>query len=88
MSFFLGGGGHASTGVKLYDIRYALYGHSPRSNTNICSRHSLDSPYLVFRGSETEAASAHLKGTLVLSLTEPLTIKHLKLTLNGISRVS
>ncbi|EED23327.1 carbon catabolite repression protein CreD, putative [Talaromyces stipitatus ATCC 10500] len=47
----------------------------------------LDDPYVVFRGSEHEAASAHLRGTLVLCLSEPLTIKHLKLTLIGMSRI-
>ncbi|OKL56332.1 putative HECT-type ubiquitin ligase-interacting protein creD [Talaromyces atroroseus] len=47
----------------------------------------LDDQYVVFRGGEHEAASAHLRGTLVLCLSEPLTIKHLKLTLTGMSRV-
>ncbi|KKY17494.1 putative carbon catabolite repression protein [Phaeomoniella chlamydospora] len=47
----------------------------------------LDSPYVVFRGGESEAASAHLKGSVVCCVTEPLTVKHFRLTLNGISRV-
>ncbi|OJJ45442.1 hypothetical protein ASPZODRAFT_134098 [Penicilliopsis zonata CBS 506.65] len=47
----------------------------------------LDEDYIVFRGTEHEAASAHLKGTLVLCLTEPLHVKHLKLHLTGMSRV-
>ncbi|QVM07221.1 hypothetical protein D8B26_001925 [Coccidioides posadasii str. Silveira] len=47
----------------------------------------LDDDYIVFRGSPDEAASAHLKGTLVLCLSEPLTIKHLKLQLVGVSRI-
>ncbi|KAL1969992.1 hypothetical protein VTN77DRAFT_6397 [Rasamsonia byssochlamydoides] len=47
----------------------------------------LDDRYVVFRGNEHEAASAHLRGTLVLCLSEALTIKHLKLTLTGMSRV-
>lgn len=48
----------------------------------------LDEPYVVFRGSPDEAASAHLKGSLVLCLSEPLSIKHVKLHLIGMSRVS
>lgn len=47
----------------------------------------LDDPYIVFRGGEDEAASAHLCGTVVLCITEPLTIKHLKLHLTGMSRI-
>ncbi|OQD67209.1 hypothetical protein PENDEC_c042G06373 [Penicillium decumbens] len=47
----------------------------------------LDDDYIVFRGNEHEAASAHLKGTLVLCLSEPLAIKHIRLQLTGMSRV-
>lgn len=47
----------------------------------------LDDDYVVFRGSEAEAASAHLKGTLVLCLSEPLSIKRIKLHLTGVSRI-
>ncbi|KAK2797084.1 hypothetical protein FQN51_008856 [Onygenales sp. PD_10] len=47
----------------------------------------LDDSYIVFRGSEHEAASTLLKGILVLCLSEPLAIKHLKLHLTGISRI-
>ncbi|KAI5304664.1 hypothetical protein KEM56_006160 [Ascosphaera pollenicola] len=48
----------------------------------------LDDSYVVFRGNEQEAASSHLAGTVVLCLNEPLTIKHIKLSLVGMSRVS
>jgi hypothetical protein len=47
----------------------------------------LNDDYIVFRGGEHEAASAHLRGTLILCLSEPLTIKHLRLELTGMSRV-
>jgi hypothetical protein len=47
----------------------------------------LNDDYIVFRGNEHEAASAHLKGTLVLCLSEPLAIKHIRLQLTGMSRV-
>ncbi|CAG7920099.1 unnamed protein product [Penicillium olsonii] len=47
----------------------------------------LNDEYIVFRGGEHEAASAHLRGTLILCLSEPLTIKHLRLQLTGMSRV-
>lgn len=48
---------------------------------------SLNDEYIVFRGNEHESASAHLKGTLVLCLSEPLAIKHIRLQLTGMSRV-
>ena len=57
----------------------------PESGTDDLSR--LNDEYIVFRGSEQEAASAHLKGTLVLCLSEPLSIKHIRLQLTGMSRV-
>ncbi|GKZ77621.1 hypothetical protein AnigIFM56816_011359 [Aspergillus niger] len=47
----------------------------------------LDEDYIVFRGGEEEAASAHLSGKLILCLSEPLSIKHIRLHLTGISRV-
>ncbi|KAJ5129605.1 Immunoglobulin E-set [Penicillium bovifimosum] len=47
----------------------------------------LNDEYIVFRGGEHEAASAHLRGTLILCLSEPLTIKHLRLHLTGMSRI-
>ncbi|KKK20287.1 hypothetical protein P175DRAFT_0446939 [Aspergillus ochraceoroseus IBT 24754] len=47
----------------------------------------LDEDYIVFRGGEQEAASAHLSGKLVLCLSEPLSIKHIRLHLTGISRI-
>lgn len=49
--------------------------------------YSLNEDYIVFRGGEHEAASAHLRGTLVLCLSEPLAIKHIRLELTGMSRV-
>lgn len=48
----------------------------------------LDDEYIVFRGNEEEAASAHLRGKLVLCLTDPLTIKHIKLSLTGASKIA
>lgn len=48
----------------------------------------LDNDYIIFRGGEHEAASAQMQGSVVLCLTEPLSIKHLKLTLTGITRMS
>lgn len=42
---------------------------------------------LVLRGSPTEAASAVLRGTLVLCLAEPFNIKKIMLRLQGTSRI-
>lgn len=50
--------------------------------------HSLDDNYIVFRGQEQEASSAHLRGKLILCIGEPITMKHVKLTLTGMSRLS
>ncbi|KAL2826118.1 hypothetical protein BDW59DRAFT_67622 [Aspergillus cavernicola] len=47
----------------------------------------LDEDYIVFRGGEQEAASAHLSGKLILCLSEPISMKHIRLHLTGISRV-
>ncbi|KAL3476183.1 hypothetical protein BJX99DRAFT_145438 [Aspergillus californicus] len=47
----------------------------------------LDEDYIVFRGGEQEAASAHLSGKLILCVSEPISIKHIRLHLTGISRV-
>ncbi|KAL4882089.1 carbon catabolite repression protein cred [Aspergillus karnatakaensis] len=47
----------------------------------------LDEDYIVFRGGEQEAASAHLSGKLILCLSEPISHKHIRLHLTGISRV-
>lgn len=55
--------------------------------TVLISFDSLSDNYIVFRGGPQEAASAHLKGTLVLCLSEPISIKHLKLHLRGMSRI-
>jgi arrestin-related trafficking adapter 4/5/7 len=48
----------------------------------------LDDDYIVFRGNEEEAASAHLRGKLILCLAEPLTIKYIRLTLTGLSKIA
>ena len=88
---FLSGGGSGSS-VKHFDIRYRnmLPPPSPRLPTILLIPMScrLNDNYVVFRGFENEAASVHLRGTVVLCITEPLTIKNFKLTLSGISRVS
>ncbi|KAL2825880.1 HECT-type ubiquitin ligase-interacting protein cred [Aspergillus pseudoustus] len=47
----------------------------------------LDEDYIVFRGGEQEAASAHLSGKLILCVSEAISIKHIQLHLTGISRV-
>lgn len=48
----------------------------------------LDNDYIVFRGNEDESASAQLAGSVVLCVTEPLTISHVQLTLSGIVHMS
>ncbi|RMZ75789.1 hypothetical protein DV738_g5270, partial [Chaetothyriales sp. CBS 135597] len=68
-----------------------LLGSHGSSSSNSAVKHfdiRLDNDYIVLRGSEDEAASAHLAGSLVLCLTEPLTVSHIQLTLSGILHMS
>ncbi|KIX96165.1 uncharacterized protein Z520_07943 [Fonsecaea multimorphosa CBS 102226] len=69
-----------------------LSAHTPHSSGSSSSVKyfdiRLDNDYIVFRGSEDEAASAQLSGSLVLCLTEPMTIHHVDLTLSGILHMS
>lgn len=58
------------------------------SSSAKCFDIRLDDDYVVFRGNEGEAASAQLRGKLVLCLAEPLTIKHLKMSLTGVSKLA
>ncbi|EXJ91189.1 hypothetical protein A1O1_04298 [Capronia coronata CBS 617.96] len=68
-----------------------LSGHSSNTGSSSSVKYfdiRLDNDYIVFRGSEDEASSASLSGTVVLCLTEPLTISHIDLTLSGILHMS
>ena len=68
-----------------------LSGHGNSSGTSSAIKYfdlRLDNDYIVFRGSEDEAASAQLAGSLVLCLTEPLNISHVQLTLSGTVHMS
>ncbi|EXJ54385.1 hypothetical protein A1O7_09724 [Cladophialophora yegresii CBS 114405] len=69
-----------------------LSAHTPHSSGSSSSVKyfdiRLDNDYIVFRGSEDEAASAHLAGSLVLCLTEPMMVQHVDLTLSGIVHMS
>ncbi|KAI9826544.1 MAG: hypothetical protein M1832_006140 [Thelocarpon impressellum] len=48
----------------------------------------LDKDIVLLRGSATEASSVSVKGTLVLCLTEPLSLKRISLSLLGTSKIS
>ncbi|KIX03967.1 uncharacterized protein Z518_07520 [Rhinocladiella mackenziei CBS 650.93] len=64
-----------------------LSGHASHSGTSSSVKYfdiRLDNDYIVFRGNEDEAASVQLSGSVVLCLTEPMTIAHVDLTLSGI----
>lgn len=68
-----------------------LSSHASHSGTSSSVKYfdiRLDNDYIVFRGSEDEAASAQLSGTVVLCLTEPMNISHVDLTLSGILHMS
>ena len=74
-----------TTSVKHFDIRYA--------GSFWCEKHAvnkirLEDSNIIFRGSETEAPSAVLKGSVVLCLSEPLQIKGIKLRFTGEKRVA
>src|SRR5271170_771878 len=87
---FLSGSGSGSS-VKFFDIRCVARKAAScllwTRDANLQFLLRLDENYIVFRGNEHESASAHLTGTLVFCVTEPLTIKHVRLTLSGISRI-
>lgn len=85
LSFFSGGG--SASNAKYFDIRYVELNHHYVHGKHLLTALRLNEDYIVFRGGEHEAASAHLKGTLVLCLSEPLAIKHIRLELTGMSRV-
>lgn len=68
-----------------------LSAHTPGSGTSNSIKHfdiRLDNSYIVFRGSEDEAASAQLAGSVVLCLTEAMAVHHVDLTLSGIVHMS
>ncbi|KAK5218990.1 hypothetical protein LTR72_008172 [Exophiala xenobiotica] len=68
-----------------------LSSHTSHSGTSSSVKYfdvRLDNDYIVFRGSDDEAASAQLSGNVVLCLTEPITISHVNLTLSGILHMS
>jgi len=68
-----------------------LSSHTSHSGTSSSVKYfdvRLDNDYIVFRGSEDEAASAQLSGNVVLCLTEPMTVSHVNLTLSGILHMS
>ncbi|KAL4930311.1 arrestin family protein [Aspergillus undulatus] len=48
----------------------------------------LDKDYIVFEGSAQEALAVYLSGHLILRVNEPLTVKHIRLHLSGLRRVS
>ncbi|EXJ92982.1 hypothetical protein A1O3_01538 [Capronia epimyces CBS 606.96] len=68
-----------------------LSGHTSNTGSSSSVKYfdiRLHNDYIVFRGSEDEASSASLSGTVVLCLTEPLNISHIDLTLSGILHMS
>ncbi|KAJ9613956.1 hypothetical protein H2200_002092 [Cladophialophora chaetospira] len=68
-----------------------LSAHTPHSGTSSSVKYfdiRLDNSYIVFRGSEDEAASAQIAGSVVLCLTEAMAIHHVDLTLSGILHMS
>lgn len=68
-----------------------LSAHAPGGGSSSSVKYfdiRLNNDYVVFRGNEDEAASAQLSGSLVLCLTEPMTIQHVDLTLSGILHMS
>ncbi|KAL4938273.1 hypothetical protein BDV06DRAFT_231961 [Aspergillus oleicola] len=53
-----------------------------------CVSIELDHDYVTFHGSAQEALAVYLSGDLILRLDEPLTVKHIRLHLFGIRRIS
>ena len=84
-------------GVKVFEIRYDLSSVKSRgvfriraSFARIVTHFStcrLDSKNLILRGSEHEASSTILKGSLVLILSEPLKVQNIRMELTGVSKL-
>lgn len=68
-----------------------LTAHSSHSGTSSSVKYfdvRLNNDYVVFRGSEDEAASAELSGSVVLCVTDIMNISSITLTLSGIVHMS
>jgi len=80
---FFGSGTRETSSVKYFEIRYAVTGgwtHEAYADYKIVR---LDDSIIILRGTEDEASSALLKGTLVLCLSEPLRINGIRLRFTG-----
>ena len=85
-SIFGGGNSRETCSVKYFEIRYTLielrweYYHSC---PNYFKSPRLEESNLILRGTEDEASSIVLKGTLVLCLSEPMRIQGIRLRFTG-----
>ena len=76
--------GSSASSVKYFEIRSAS--RRPSSDTLTGAR--LERDILVVRGQPRDASSVQIKGTVVLCLAEPLTIKRISLSLSGTCKIS
>lgn len=74
-----------SSAVKYFEIRY--WNLLQETNPSLNQTYRLDESHLTLRGSEDEASSVLLKGTLVLCLSEPLRIQGVRLRFTGEKRI-
>lgn len=85
-SIFGGGNGRETCSVKYFEIRYTLMElrrECEHGCTNYFETLRLEESNLILRGTEDEACSVVLKGTLVLCLSEPMRIQGIRLRFTG-----
>ena len=85
-SIFGGGNSRETCSVKYFEIRYTLIGlqrEYDHSCPNYFQTLRLEESNLILRGTEDEASSVVLKGTLVLCLSEPMRIQGIRLRFTG-----
>ena len=85
-SIFGGGNSRETCSVKYFEIRYPLIElcwEYDCSCPNYFLTPRLEESNLILRGTEDEASSVVLKGTLVLCLSEPMRIQGIRLRFTG-----
>lgn len=87
-SFFGSSSRETSNSVKYFEIRWLhILAKLPRPLLTLISRYGLNESNLILRGSEYEASSVVLKGTLVLCLSDPIRIQGIRLRFTGERRL-
>ncbi len=82
-SIFGGSNSRETCSVKYFETRYTLIDLPREYDSDYFETLRLEESNLVLRGTEDEASSVVLKGTLVLCLSEPMRIQGIRLRFTG-----